>query len=66
MAHPKKQRKGYNNTTNCSIYAKPFKSADKTFFDHSHLTGEYGGPAHNVCNLNYPIDPKKVKTPCML
>ena len=60
------QWREYNNATNCSICAKPFKSADKKVCDHVHLTGEYRGPAHNACNLNYRIDPKKVKIPSII
>ena len=56
----------YNNATNCSIYAKPFMSADKKVRDHDHLMGEYRGLAHNACNLNYHINPKKVKIPCII
>ena len=60
------QWREYNSATNYSICAKPFKSADKNVRDHDHLTGEYRGPAHNTCNLNYRIDPKKVKIPCII
>ena len=47
------QWRKYNSTNNCSMYTKPFKSADKKVCDHEHLTGEYRGPAHNAYNLNY-------------
>ena len=60
------QWREYNNGTNCSICAKPFMSADKKVHDNDHLLGEYKGPAHNTCNLNYRIDPKKVKIPCII
>ena len=60
------QRRGYNNATKCLICAKLFKSADKKICDHDHLTGEYRDPVHNVCNLNYRIDLKKVKIPCII
>ena len=60
------QCREYNNATKCSICARPFKSADKKVHDHDHLTGEYRGPAHNACNLNYCIGPKKVKIPCII
>ena len=60
------QWKEYNNAIKCSICTKPFKSADKKVCDHDHLTGECRGPAHNACNLNYRIDPKKMKVPCIV
>ena len=60
------QWREYSNTTNYSICAKTFKSADKKVRDHDHLTGEYQGPSHNACNLNYRIDLKKVKIPCII
>ena len=60
------QWRSHNNATNYSICIKPFKSADKKVRDHDQLTGEYRGPAHNACNLNYHIDLKKVKIPCII
>ena len=60
------QWREYNNATNCSICIKPFMSADKKVRDQDHLTGEYRGPAHNACNLDYYINPKKVKIPCII
>ena len=56
----------YNNATNFLICTKPFMSADKNVRHRNHLTGEYRGPAHNACNLNYRIDPKKVKIPSII
>ena len=60
------QWREYNNILNYSICTKPFKSANKKVRDTDHLTGEYRGPTHNACNLNYRIDPKKVKIPCIV
>lgn len=40
-------------TTVCSIYAKPFKVTEIRVRDHCHFTGNYRGPAHINCNLNY-------------
>lgn len=39
--------------TPCSICTLPFKPTDKRAHDHCHFTGEYRGPAHISCNLNY-------------
>ena len=58
------QRRECNNATNCLICTKPFMSADKKIRDRNHLMGEYRGPAHNACNLNYRFDPKKI--PCII
>ena len=60
------QWREYNNATNCSICTKSFKSADKKVLHHDHLMGEYRDQAHNECNLNYHIDPKKVKILCII
>ena len=38
----------------------------KKICSHDYLTGEFRRPAHNACNLNYRIDPKKVKIPCII
>ena len=68
-----KQWREYNNATNCLICTKSFiylltciMSADKKICSHDYLTGEFRGPAHNACNLNYRNDPKKVKIPCII
>ena len=60
------QWREYNNATNCSICAKQFKTADEKVCNRDHLTGEYRGSAYKACNLNYRIDPKIVKIPCII
>ena len=34
--------------------------------DHDHLTGQYRGPAHDFCNLNYRIKPEQIQIPCII
>ena len=60
------QWRDYNNAMNCSICTKPIKSADKKVHGCDHLAGENKGPAHKVWDLNYCINPKKVKIPCSI
>ena len=35
-------------------------------YDHCHITGKYRVPAHQVCNLNYKIDPTRWKIPVVI
>lgn len=34
--------------------------------DHDHLTERYRGSAHQDCNLQYRIDPKRIKVPVII
>lgn len=45
----------YENSLSCHICGKPFGEDDVKVHDHCHLTGEYRGAAHSVCNLNFKI-----------
>ncbi|XP_011878101.1 PREDICTED: uncharacterized protein LOC105567657 [Vollenhovia emeryi] len=49
----KEQYEKFNSTTHCHICEKPFAPDDTRVRDHCHLTGQYRGPAHSNCNLNY-------------
>ena len=48
------QKKRQNEDIICHI-CKKFLSFEDRVADHCHLTGEYRGPAHNKCNLEYQI-----------
>ena len=42
----------FNKAVTCYICNKKFTDEKvKKVRDHCHLTGKYGGPAHNFCNL---------------
>ncbi|XP_044594088.1 probable DNA polymerase [Cotesia glomerata] len=49
------EEENYHKTAeNCHICGKNFKSKDEIRCrDHNHLTGNYRGPSHQTCNLNY-------------
>ena len=50
------QQQEFENATHCYLCNKEIVTNDKRgckVRDHNHLTGEYRGCAHNVCNLNY-------------
>lgn len=42
-----------NPNTLCHICEMSFEKGEKRVRDHCHATGEYRGPAHVKCNLNY-------------
>ena len=60
----KKEEKNHSKQKVCYICKKEFNTDpnDKKHHkvkDHCHYTGEYRGPAHNICNLRYRI-PKEI------
>ena len=48
----------------CHICEKRINANEIKCRDHNHLTGEFNGPSHQACNLNYKIDPNKIQIPC--
>ena len=57
----REQERDFQASFKCHICGTECKG-DKVR-DHDHLTGEYRGCAHNKCNLNWRLDPKKYKLP---
>ena len=56
MIITEEQQKEFDNATHCYLCNKEITVNDKKgckVRDHDHLTGEYRGCAHNVCNINY-------------
>ena len=53
-----KENPDENNCYYCNkpLLREKFRDAVR---DHCHLTGKFRGAAHNVCNLNLRINPKK-------
>ncbi|XP_057324645.1 uncharacterized protein LOC130667171 [Microplitis mediator] len=50
----KQQQKSHDRSTVCHICEKTIVSDKDKCYDHCHFTGNYRGPAHISCNLNYP------------
>ena len=48
----------------CHICKKHIKVDDVKCKDHCHLTVQYRGPSHQLCNINYQIKPNKIQIPC--
>jgi hypothetical protein len=51
----------YHSTKACHICKRPFDPTSKTLRkvrDHDHITGEFRGAAHSLCNLNFRFSPK--------
>ena len=59
------EEKTYNLAKKCWICEKPFRKEDnlKKVRDHDHITGNYRGPAHSICNLQLRIKPEEFKLP---
>ncbi|CAG8614271.1 4229_t:CDS:2, partial [Dentiscutata heterogama] len=59
------EEKIHNSAKKCYIYEKPFGKEDnlKKVQDHDHITGNYRGPAHSICNFQLRIKPKQFELP---
>ena len=66
----RRQTRHYYSARNCHICGNLFtRTTDKNFWrvrDHDHLTGKFRGAAHSICNLQYNVDPDRVKIPCVI
>ena len=60
------QEEDFYNAEKCRICEQLLKANEKRVKDHDHLIGEYRGPVHNSCNLQYRINPHTVKILCII
>ena len=58
-----KNERDFGNATKCHICDRRFKSDVDKVRDHCHITGQYRGAAHTVCNLKWSISAEKLKIP---
>lgn len=49
------QLKNFENAIICHICENSIENEMEKVIDHCHLTGEYRGAAHSICNLNFKI-----------
>ena len=49
----REQERAYQEAKTCHICEEVFTEQDVKHRDHNHFTGEYRGPAHDRCNINY-------------
>ncbi|XP_025266899.1 uncharacterized protein LOC112638810 [Camponotus floridanus] len=47
------EREIFASASRCYACERPFEADDARVRDHCHLTGDFRGPAHSACNLNY-------------
>ena len=58
------ESQSFTSITTCHIHTKLL--ADDKVKDHCHITGNYHGAAHNVCNLLYRISRTGWKLPVVI
>ena len=54
MHMTREDRQAYDSATTCYVCEKPL--AGDSVRDHCHITGQYGGAAHNACNLKLRLN----------
>ena len=50
----------FNAANECHICGKKYTNEDIRVRDHCHITGKYGGSAHEYCNLKLRISSKSL------
>jgi len=55
----------FQNSTSCYICERKYEDGgkDKPVRDHCHITGNYRGSAHGICNLKLRLIPESIKIP---
>ena len=54
----KEDNQNFKNSTKCWICDNDHDDNDVKVRDHCHITGNYRGSAHRVCNINHKLDHK--------
>ena len=62
----KERRLIHANVNTCHICKGEIKVHEKKVIDHCNIQGHVRSVAHNKCNLNYRIDPKRWKLPIVI
>ena len=53
----------FQKAKECHICNKKYTNKDIRVRDHCHITGKYGGSAHQECNLKLRVNPEEIKIP---
>ena len=59
----KDDEKKFQKAEECHICNKKYTDEDTQVRDHCHITGKYGGSAHQECNLKLRLNQEEVKIP---
>ena len=57
------EQQHFNAATECHICGGKFTVDNKKVRDHCHILGDLRDAAHNICNMNFKIDPNRWKLP---
>ena len=59
----KENEEEFQKAEECYICNKKYTNQDIRVRDHCHITGKFRGSAHQECNLQFRLNPEKIKIP---
>ena len=59
----KENEEEFQKADECHICNKKYTADDIRVRDHCHITGKFRGSAHQECNLQFRLNPEKIKIP---